>query len=282
MKGIDQKIISAGVYKPRFAQGTPFIVEGCMVMMCTKGSASLSLDFRQYEISAGDVIFLFSDMVIELGRRSDDFELQYVNINPGHALEIYISITSQRFWDKLYLSPVLKLNETYSQYFSNWIAEAVFVYDFCHQSTSDTVIASITKSLFQVMEDMISRNSDKSDSTMSGPAWNIVGKFMILLSRYYTTQHRVRYYADALNITPDYFSAAVKSCMGASPKDIINNKLVLAIKGMLENTDLTIKDIAERLNYEDTSYLCKVFRRHTGMSPIEYRKLKSKPPKSLS
>lgn len=282
MKGINQKIISAGMRMPRFVQGTPFMVEGCMILMCTNGNASFFLDFRQYDISEGNVIFLFNDMVIELGRRSEDFELRYVNINADHAFEIYISITSQQLWDKLYISPVQSPGDIYRRHFSNWMDEAVFVYESCHPATSGVVIASITKSLFRVMEDIISRGSIREDSTMSGPAWNIVGKFMILLSRYYMTQHRVGYYADALNITPDYFCVAVKECTGVSPKDIINNKLILAIKAMLENTDLSIKDIVERLGYKETSHLCKVFRRYTGMSPIEYRRYKSLPPRSSS
>ncbi|MDE5959805.1 MAG: AraC family transcriptional regulator, partial [Muribaculaceae bacterium] len=45
----------------------------------------------------------------------------------------------------------------------------------------------------------------------------------------------------------------------------------------LESTGLQIKDIARRLHFEDSSHLCRVFRRHTSMSPLEYRRLRSVP-----
>ena len=38
-----------------------------------------------------------------------------------------------------------------------------------------------------------------------------------------------------------------------------------------DTTDLSVKQIAARLHYDDPSYLCRLFRKQTGMSPLEYR-----------
>lgn len=51
----------------------------------------------------------------------------------------------------------------------------------------------------------------------------------------------------------------------------------MAIKTYLSSTDLSVKNIANELNYEDASYLCRFFRRMTGMSPLEYRERLGKP-----
>ncbi|MDE6532569.1 MAG: AraC family transcriptional regulator [Muribaculaceae bacterium] len=40
---------------------------------------------------------------------------------------------------------------------------------------------------------------------------------------------------------------------------------------MLDTTDLPIKSIAERLHYDNPSYMCRIFRRITGQSPVEFR-----------
>lgn len=48
--------------------------------------------------------------------------------------------------------------------------------------------------------------------------------------------------------------------------------MVLAIKALLSYSELPIGRIAERLCFEDASYLYRYFRRHTGQSLTGYRR----------
>ena len=59
--------------------------------------------------------------------------------------------------------------------------------------------------------------------------------------------------------------------MGTTAKEQINIQIVRVASMLLDTTDLSVKQIAERLHYDDPSYMCRIFRKHTGMSPIEYR-----------
>lgn len=272
MKLINQKAISAGEYSPRFKPGTPFLIEGCMIVQCLKGTSAFRLNFQDYIISEGDFIFLFNDMVIELGERSEDFTLRYVCVPETNVFEIFVNITSTKFWDTLYMSPVQKFSDMYSKALNGWMQECLLVHNICRDSVSDTIIVKLVVSLFMVMEDIISRNAIANGMQSSMPPWKILGEFMVLLSRHYTTQHNVTFYADALNITPDYLAVIIKEGTGFGPKETIDGKLVLAMKALLESTSLPIKSIAEHLHYDDTSHICKVFRRHTGISLGEYRK----------
>lgn len=272
MKLINQKSISAGEYSPRFRSGTPFLIEGCMIFQCVRGDAAFRLNFQDYHIAEGNVVFLFNDMVIELEERSDDFTIRYVSVPKTQIFDIYVNIISTEFWDKFYLSPVQKFNNAYHPAIDRWITDCIFVTTTCRKPTVDAVIPKLLISLFMVMEDIISGSSSEVTQQFTLAPWKIMGDFFVLLSRHYATQHRVAFYADALNITPDYLSVVTKECTGIPPKETIDGKLVLAIKALLESTSLSIKNIAETLHYEDTSHLCKVFRRYTGMSPVEYRK----------
>ncbi|MBC5633202.1 helix-turn-helix domain-containing protein [Parabacteroides hominis] len=44
------------------------------------------------------------------------------------------------------------------------------------------------------------------------------------------------------------------------------------MKALLSSSDISIKEIAEQLHFEDTSYMCRYFKRHTGIPLSEYRK----------
>ena len=57
-----------------------------------------------------------------------------------------------------------------------------------------------------------------------------------------------------------------------SPKEILDRQTVTEIKTYLVNTDVPVKSIADELHFEDVSYMCRYFRRMTGMSPMDYRK----------
>ncbi|MCR6506441.1 helix-turn-helix domain-containing protein [Bacteroides sp. KH365_2] len=56
-----------------------------------------------------------------------------------------------------------------------------------------------------------------------------------------------------------------------SPKEIIDRQIVMEIKRMLISTDLSAKEIADRFHFDSTSYMGRYFRRHTGMTPTEFR-----------
>lgn len=59
----------------------------------------------------------------------------------------------------------------------------------------------------------------------------------------------------------------------ASPKEIIDKRVILEIKVLLQSTDYTIQEISQLLHFPDQSYLGRYFKRHTGMSASEYREL---------
>lgn len=146
----------------------------------------------------------------------------------------------------------------------------------CCKQTSDSIIANAVLSLFMVMEDIINKNEEDVAVTGYSSQWKLLGDFFVLLSRHYMTRHNVSFYAESLNITSDYLSVLMREYIGKTPKEIIDEKLVLTMKALLESTSLSVKNITDRLHYEESSHLCKVFRRHTGMSPSQYRKSLSK------
>ena len=54
--------------------------------------------------------------------------------------------------------------------------------------------------------------------------------------------------------------------MNDTPKGLIERQVILEMKMLLETTDMSVKEIAEYLNFEDGSYMCRFFKRHTGIS----------------
>ncbi|MGN3984324.1 helix-turn-helix domain-containing protein, partial [Bacteroides fragilis] len=88
---------------------------------------------------------------------------------------------------------------------------------------------------------------------------------------YCCSQRDVVFYAGKLCISTKYLTSICRSLTGHSAKKVIDDFTALEIKVLLQSTDLSIQEIADRLNFPDQSYLGRYFKRHEGVSPMEYR-----------
>lgn len=100
----------------------------------------------------------------------------------------------------------------------------------------------------------------------------IVHRFIRMVKAEAVSHHRADYYAEKLNISQRYLNKIVwKHTCGRTPKQLIDEQLTAEIKEKLTDLTLSVTQVAYSLNFPDQSYLSRFFRRHTGMSPAQYR-----------
>ncbi|WP_159470506.1 AraC family transcriptional regulator [Dyadobacter sp. 3J3] len=80
--------------------------------------------------------------------------------------------------------------------------------------------------------------------------------------------------AALLFIVPNHMSDIVSEVLGKSPCEIYETKLVEISKEILENSKMTINEIARTLDY-DPSNFTKFFKHFTSLTPSQYRKSKT-------
>jgi AraC-like DNA-binding protein len=81
----------------------------------------------------------------------------------------------------------------------------------------------------------------------------------------------VKEYADRLNVTTEKLNEICKEYYGDSPKNIILDKKITESKRLLHFSDLSVKEIAFQLGFEDSSYFSRVFKRKTSLSPSDFK-----------
>ncbi len=100
----------------------------------------------------------------------------------------------------------------------------------------------------------------------------IAHQYKSLLEKNFIEHREVQWYASQLHITPKYLSEAVKSTMDKSPRDLINEILILESRVLLISSELSITEIAHRLQFEDQAHFSRFIKKHLGATPSEIRK----------
>lgn len=72
-------------------------------------------------------------------------------------------------------------------------------------------------------------------------------------------------------ITPNYLSKQFHSRKGMNLREYINKIRIDEAKRLLLTTNLSVSEVAGMAGYDNISYFSTVFRKHTGMSPIDWR-----------
>ena len=83
----------------------------------------------------------------------------------------------------------------------------------------------------------------------------------------------MEFYADKLFITPKYLSKVIKQASGRSGPEWIDSFVILEAKNLLKYTDKPIKEVVWQLHFPNPSVFNKYFKKHTGMTPSEFRKV---------
>lgn len=107
---------------------------------------------------------------------------------------------------------------------------------------------------------------------------NVIGKFEEVLNNYYINNIQlesglptVQYFADNLNLSSPYLTDLLKQETGKNTQELIHSFVVEKAKTKLLNSNISISELAFDLGFEYPQYFSRMFKKKTGMTPIEFR-----------
>jgi AraC-like DNA-binding protein len=245
----------------------------CIVLgLCLHGKAQYSVDTEDHNVRANDAILISEGQIIDNYMLSPDFSGIGILISADFFSEI---IKGVHELSSLFLfsrtHPVFSLNneevETIKMYF---MAIKQKVDDVGHHFRTD-VVRSIMMTMIYDLSNAIYRLQTNNDKRQTR-AEAIFTSFIQLVERNFRVERRVGWYAEQLCITPKYLSETVKQVSRRTPNEWIDNYVTLEVRVLLKNSTMSIKEIAQTLNFPNQSFLGKFFKEHVGMSPSDYRK----------
>jgi len=240
------------------------------ISFCRSGKAYIEIDLQPYEVTENTQLLLLPGSIFHCTYVSDDFTASYIifsdnlfreittRLEPSffHFLKEHPCIIVPQERVKPFIGLTFTVEALYNdrdncfriQIFKNFIQS--FILDFYDK----------TQHLFlQKSPGGISRQEE------------LFQRFILLIHKYCTTHREVGFYAAELFITPRYLSTVVQHVSGNTAKSIIDKHVILEIKVMLKSTGLSIQEISNHFRFPDQSFFGRYFKKHTGMSPLQYR-----------
>ena len=130
------------------------------------------------------------------------------------------------------------------------------------------------RSMLKMFLIYVHRHGERSDQNQLNTiksSHRLFVAFRRILEQEYRQLHTVKDYAERLNVSTKTLTNSISECSGKAALSFINDRVLLESKRLLRFTDLMVKEISDRLGYEDPSYFVKFFKRQTGMLPTEFR-----------
>lgn len=244
---------------------------GCIVFICTSGCAQVTINLKPMSFCQGEMLILTSELHLTIQKTTGDFSARYVYFPESVFNTVYYKIPNMALWDYLFMHPILPLAGERQQAASEWANQITWLQKRLKENVLEEVAANSAYALFTAIDAAVTERYPKTPRANKNRSWSIMTSFFSLLYRHYTEYRNVAFYASKLNISADYLTKVSRHLYGMSPKELIDEQVIEEMKHLLCDTDSTVKEIANTLHYEDISYLCRFFRRKTGMSPMQFR-----------
>ena len=250
----------------------------CGIFYCQRGSVEVSLEGCHYHIKPGDVYIYMASTLVHLLHKSEDAEGIMVEVDFYYILPIVnkvINVESQLFMRK---NPCVSLSGeqcAHFEYLLNNLWDRINAED-CqkenvqYQHLKLELIKSMGQTICYEILNMYFTNQPLQP-LQQGKKDVVFQNFMLSLFRFYRKERDVSFYARMQHITPRYFSAIIKEKTGDSALQWIVRMEISEAKQLLEESDLSIKEIADQLNFPTQSFFGKYFKQYVGVSPKEYR-----------
>lgn len=233
--------------------GEPYRFMESRIVRVLKGFIRISVNLEEYRPIADEALYIGQNSVVEILEYSPDAVVDLLGFalanKSANIRNLYHLSKECNSWLEMYfqLLHTLSRSEAFDMRSIDYLLQSLH----CH------IVA-------------YHQHTCCGASQTKGRKEELFRKFIELLN-IHIGKHKLPFYAEKMNISPQYLSRLVEDSSGTAARDWINRAVVLQAKLLLRNSKYTIEQIAEELNFSTVPYFCRFFKREVGTTPTEYR-----------
>lgn len=275
------RIISGNKNKGFMPEAEPLRFALSGMFICLNGNVTFFLDDTKYEMKKNNIVVYFPYSILKIIDASEDLYGIMMSVDVNVVQPLLTRITDVDSILYIRQNPLTDLSEhdltsiqKYIELYQKHLELSKLYADNNQRrfwQLNNLQIENVKLNLvLQII--MAYADADNGLKNSVDRRDDIVRKFLNDLKDHYLSQHEVSFYSNRQYISMRYFSSVVKQRTGQTPSQWITSILIKEAKKFITESNLTVKEIAEVMNFPNQSYFGKWFKTHVGMGPLEFKK----------
>jgi AraC-like DNA-binding protein len=249
----------------------PHYVDFYNIMYITRGTGTHYIDFKPYRYQKGSIIFVSRGQVHAFDVRSDVdgfvilFTDDFLSNNMIHSdiLSMY------RLYNYDLHEPVIQPEESDEEIFRKTIDEMYWEYLLSNNFAKEEILRLLLRLLLlraeRLKRILIPKETNTEwFATFSG--------FKNHLGKNFSETRNAKEYAGMMGISYTHLNKACKAITGNTVKAFIDQFIILETKRRLATSDISVKELTYALGFDEPTNFLKYFKKHTGQSPLQFKK----------
>lgn len=250
----------------------------CGLFLCSRGEIDVLFEEHTYRLCRGDMYIYMPSMLVHLIHKSSDAEGMMLEMEVNYILPLLTDSVNAENLLFIHQNPCISLSERqfgHIEGLAQRLYDRIMYEEFAGlPQQRRTLLTDILRSMGQTLcyEALnVYFANQPLQPLPQGKKDRVFQQFMLDVFRFCRSERDVAFYAGRQHLAPRYFSTIIKERSGTTPLQWIVQMVLAEARQMLEASDLSIKEIAVRLNFANQSFFGKYFKQYVGVSPKEYR-----------
>ena len=241
-----------------------------IIALCMGGEIEASVNLNHFNVRKNDIITLMPGSIFQINDLKGELKIFFMGFSAKYVDQ---NDKAKTLLDTIYSimgKPKITLSDEGAGMVERYFRFLIEIYEKfderIHQELADNIFADVHKGI-----SLIYKKKTVTDDVASSRAEKLSKGFTQLVMQHYNDNRNVSWYAEKLGITHAHLCSIVKQATGKTCADIISSMVIMDAKSQLKSTHQSIQAISDSLNFANMSFFGEYFKRHVGMSPLEYR-----------
>tara|TARA_R110002096_G_scaffold317919_1_gene512288 strand:- start:1233 stop:2111 length:879 start_codon:yes stop_codon:yes gene_type:complete len=241
-----------------------------MIVYYTAGESKHLVDFVWHDVKPHTIVHISKGQIHAFQFHddlkgfillfTDDYLRKQINSLPKNEIE--------RLFNSHLFSPIIQVPEdsNVEKYIRLFNEEYTNSKENYNQENTYSALHSIIFSKLERLKQYQTMHVKKSDKLI------VFLNFKSLLETHFSKSRNADFYAEKLNITYKHLNTICKDVISLTAKQFIDEFIVLEAKRLLINSEIKSTQLAYSLGFEEPTNFVKYFKKHTGLTPNNFKK----------